>query len=164
MLGPSAAGRGSLHRAPRLGQALARQPRRVLQVAVAVLRALARLRPRPPLGDDADQALRQRIVDLARQSRPLVEDARLAGLRQQLHVQPRVLRQRGLAVGPRPRAAARSAARVFSPTITPPPRTIVCNADDREVERPRPGARSEGRATSELTSTEVGHTTPTIAI
>ena len=76
----------------------------VVEVAVAVGRPIARLVGRLELGDDPGQALRDGVVDLARHALPLVEDARLAGLGQQLGVQPGVLVQRRLQ--PRERAAA----------------------------------------------------------
>ena len=43
------------------------------------------------LGHDPGQALGDGVVDLARHPRPLVEDARLAGLGQQLALQSGVL-------------------------------------------------------------------------
>ena len=53
------------------------------------------------LGDDPDQALGDRVVDLAGHPRPLVEDAGLARLGEQLGVQAGVLHQRGLELGER---------------------------------------------------------------
>ena len=97
----SAAGHRGLDRAAGLGQALAGEPLGVLEVAVPVGRAVARLVGGLELGDDPGQALGDRVVDLARHPLPLVEDARLARLGQQLGVEAGVLLQRRLEPGER---------------------------------------------------------------
>ena len=94
-------GHRRLDRAARLGQALAGEPLGVVEVPVAVVRPIARLLGRLELGDDADQALGDGVVDLARHALPLVEHARLAGLGQQLGVEAGVLDRRRLEPGER---------------------------------------------------------------
>ncbi len=115
----SAAGHRRLDRPAGLGQALAGQPLRVLEVAIAVGRPVARLVGRLELGDDPGQALGDRVVDLARHPLPLVEHARLARLGQQLGVEAGVLLERRLEPGERLRGAPRSAR---SPSRRRPPR------------------------------------------
>ena len=77
-----------LDRAARLGQALARQAHGVVDVPLPVVAPIARLLGRLQLGDDPGQALGDRVVDLARHPRPLVEHAGLAGLRDELRWSP----------------------------------------------------------------------------
>ena len=69
-------GHRRLDRPAGLGQALARQPLGVLQVPVPIGRAVVRLVGRLELGHDPDQALGDRVVDLAGHPGALVEDAR----------------------------------------------------------------------------------------
>ena len=60
-------------------------------MALPLLRPVARLAGRLQLGDDPGQPLRDGVVDLARHALPLVHDAGLACLRQQLGVETGVL-------------------------------------------------------------------------
>ena len=60
---------------------------------------LVRLFSRLELGNDAGEALRQRVMDLTRQTLALVEHTGFPRLGQQLDVQPSVLLQCGLQVG-----------------------------------------------------------------
>ena len=94
-------GHRRLDRSAGLGEALARQALGVLEVPVSIGRSVVRLVGRLELGDDPDEALGDRVVDLARHPGALVEDARLAGLGQQLGVEAGVLHERGLELGQR---------------------------------------------------------------
>ena len=85
-----------LHRAAGLGQALPGQPGRGVQVPPPPRRIARGLLGRLELGDDAGQPLGEGVVDLPGHPLPLVEDAGLAGLGEQLRVQARVLGQRRL--------------------------------------------------------------------
>ena len=68
-----------VHRPASLGQALARHLRRVAQVPVVVGRTGRRLAGGLELGDDPDQTLAQRVVDLRGHPLPLVQRAGLVG-------------------------------------------------------------------------------------
>lgn len=80
--------------AARLRQRVAREPLGGVQVPAALVGAP--VRGRLELGDDPRQPLRQRVVELARHPPALVEHPRLARLREELAVQPRVLLRGGL--------------------------------------------------------------------
>ena len=89
------------HRAPRTERRASVRLSRASSSAFArwrspVGRAIGRLVGRLELGDDPGQALGDRVVDLAGHPLPLVEDARLAGLGEQLGVEAGVLLQRRL--------------------------------------------------------------------
>jgi hypothetical protein len=92
----SGSGRSALDRPARLGEALPAERVGLVQVAPPLLGAPAGPPGGLQLGDDAGEALRQRVVDLAGDALPLVEDAGLTGLGEQLGVQPGVLLESGL--------------------------------------------------------------------
>ena len=94
----------AVDRPARFAQAVARQPLGVREVTVVLLGSIQRMPGRLELGDHAGQALGDRVVDLARHPLALLEDARLAGLREELRVEPGVLGQRLLQ--PRDRLAS----------------------------------------------------------
>ena len=129
-------GHRGLDRAAGLGQALAGQQLRVREVAIAVRRAIDRLVCGLELRDDPGQALGDRVVDLARHPLPLVEDARLSCLGEQLGVEARVLLQGRLEPGERLAAFLALLGDLLAEHRAGADRDRL-DADDREVERPR---------------------------
>ena len=133
-----------LHRAARLDQAVAGELLGVVEMAVAVRRPVAGVVGRLELGHDPDQALGDGVVDLAGHPGPLVEDARLAGLREELGVEAGVLVEGGLELRERPAALLVLLGGPL-PVVVAPADHDGLDADEHEVERPALGRLREAR-------------------
>jgi hypothetical protein len=115
---------GRLDGPPDLGQADPRESGRIVEVPPPLRGAVVHLLHRLQLGDDADKPLREGVMDLARHALPLVEDTRLACLRQQLGVQASVFLQGSFEFGERRRRCSLSS-RTRSPMLVPNPMASV---------------------------------------
>ena len=118
-------GPGRLERPPRLDEALAGEPRGVVDVAGAFLGSVGGRLGRLELGDDAGQPVGDRVVDLAGHPLALVEDAGLAGLLDELAMELGVLVQGGLEPDDGLAARPRSNSASRSPITPPKPIAIV---------------------------------------
>ena len=125
-----------------LGEALAGEALGVLEVPVPIARAIVGRVGRLELGDDADEALRDRVVDLAGHPGALVEDAGLAGLGQELGMQTGVLDQGGLELGERLPALLVLLGHLLSDDRARADDERL-DGDDRDVERPPLGGLRE---------------------